>query len=218
MSNQSTAASGREPGAKRPTIEIVRAGMARRRAAEMRFRWYGRIAIGLGLLFLSLLFISIIGKGYTAFVQSYVKLDIELSSEVLGVGPDADRESLARADYGGAVKAAMREMFPEVSGRSDRRALYSLVSQGADFQLRDRVLEDPSLIGQRVEIWVPTGSDVDAFMKGKTDRELPESDRRIKDNQIVWIERLVSEDRIEKRFNTILFTAGDSRDPELAGI
>jgi phosphate transport system permease protein len=109
-------------------------------------------------------------------------------------------------------------MFPEVSGRSDRRALYSLVSQGADFQLRDRVLEDPSLIGQRVEIWVPTGSDVDAFMKGKVDRELPESDRRIKDNQIVWIERLVSEDRIEKRFNTILFTAGDSRDPELAGI
>jgi phosphate transport system permease protein len=56
------------------------------------------------------------------------------------------------------------------------------------------------------------------FMKGHVDREAPETDRRIKDNQLAWLDRLQSEGRIEKRFNATFFTAGDSREPELAGI
>ncbi|MCB1737238.1 MAG: DUF3333 domain-containing protein, partial [Gammaproteobacteria bacterium] len=54
----------------------VRAGLARRYAAERRFRMYGVVAILLSLLFLGLLFTSIIGNGYTAFQQTYVNLDV----------------------------------------------------------------------------------------------------------------------------------------------
>jgi phosphate transport system permease protein len=36
--------------------------------------------------------------------------------------------------------------------------------------------------------------------------------------QVSWLERLKNEGRIEKRLNTIFFTNGDSREPELAGI
>jgi phosphate transport system permease protein len=93
-----------------------------------------------------------------------------------------------------------------------------LVSNGADFQLRKMVMDDPNLIGQTVSVWVPADDDVDMLMKGHIDREGDESDRRLKDNQLVWIDQLIAQDRLEKQFNTTFFTAGDSRDPELAGI
>ncbi|WP_298256383.1 phosphate ABC transporter permease PstA [uncultured Litoreibacter sp.] len=48
--------------------------------------------------------------------------------------------------------------------------------------------------------------------------ELPEAARKVSDNQIIWIEQLKSQGRVDVVFNTRFFTAGDSREPELAGI
>ena len=47
---------------------------------------------------------------------------------------------------------------------------------------------------------------------------LPQSDRRINDMQLTWIDRLLEKDRIEVRFNWTFFTHTDSREPEQAGI
>ncbi len=80
------------------------------------------------------------------------------------------------------------------------------------------VLADPSLIGKKVKLWVPAGDDVDMFAKGYISRDVPETDRRIKDKQIAWIDALTQAGRLERKFNTTFFTAGDSREPELAGI
>ncbi|MGD2075146.1 MAG: phosphate ABC transporter permease PstA [Gammaproteobacteria bacterium] len=203
---------------RRRPIDVVNAGLARRHAAERRFRIYGGLAIVAGLSFLALLFVSIIGNGYTAFIQSYIKLDVGFDAQILDPQGTRDPQQLRRANYGGLVKQSLREMFPQVDDRRSKRALYSLVSNGADLELREMVLNDPEVIGTRRAVWVPADDDVDMFLKGAIDRSLPESDRRIKDNQIAWLDRLGAEGRIEKRFNTIFFTAGDSRDPELAGI
>jgi phosphate transport system permease protein len=173
---------------------------------------YGLVAIILSLAFLTILFTDIIRKGYTAFWQTYVDINVFLDPTML------QEESLASADYQGLVKQSMRNMFPEVSGRQNKRALYSLISSGAAFQLQKKVLEDPNLIGQTLSVSVPADDDVDMLMKGRIDRELPEDERRIKDNQIEWIDRLNEEGRISKKFNTTFFTAGDSREPELSGI
>jgi phosphate transport system permease protein len=48
--------------------------------------------------------------------------------------------------------------------------------------------------------------------------ETPESSRRLKDNALAWAWDLQRKGQLEKRFNTTFFTAGDSREPELAGI
>ena len=40
---------------------LIKAGLKKRHAAERRFRFYGKLAIFLGLVFLSTLFASIIG-------------------------------------------------------------------------------------------------------------------------------------------------------------
>ncbi len=46
----------------------------------------------------------------------------------------------------------------------------------------------------------------------------PEASRKVSDNQIVWIEELKDSGAVDTVFNWRFFTAGDSRDPELAGI
>jgi phosphate transport system permease protein len=79
-------------------------------------------------------------------------------------------------------------------------------------------MSHPELIGTTESVWVPADDDVDMLIKGHIDLQLPESDRRIKDNQLVWIQELQKQERIERRFNTTFFTAGDSREPELSGI
>ena len=61
----------------------VKRGIARRYAAERRFRLYGIAAILFGLAFLAILFTNIISKGYTAFVQSSFKLNVALDRAVI---------------------------------------------------------------------------------------------------------------------------------------
>lgn len=200
------------------TTDIVRAGLVKRYKREVRFRRMGLSAIIMGLAFLSMLFISIIGNGYTAFWQTFVQLEIHLDENA--IDPDGTRDPgiISGADYGGMVKKSLREMFPEVTGRRDKRTLYGLVSSGASFDLKDYVMAHPDQIGSTIQLWVPADDDVDMLMKGHFDREKPESERHIKDKQIAWIDKLVAQKRIESRFNTTFFTAGDSREPELAGI
>lgn len=79
-------------------------------------------------------------------------------------------------------------------------------------------MRDPSIIGSSQKILLPADDEVDMFVKGYILRDVPESNRRLNDKQISWIDRLAESGRLEKRFNTTFFTAGDSREPELAGI
>jgi phosphate transport system permease protein len=197
---------------------VVRRGLARRYARERRFRYYGLGAVVLGLGFLVLLFGTILGKGYTAFLQTYVQIEVELDPAVIDPVGRREPAALSRADYGGLVKRALRERFPEVGGRGDRRKLYGMVSSGAAFDLRARVLADPGLIGRRLTVWVPADDDVDMLVKGHIDRALPESERRVDDRQLGWVDAWRAAGQLETRFNRALFTAGDSREPELAGI
>lgn len=202
----------------RRTIDRVRDGLAKRKAAEKRFKAYGLAAMVLGLLFLAILFTSIIGKGYPAFQLTYVKLDVFLDPAEFDTGSSKNTETLSRTNYGGLIKSSLREMFPGVTKHREKRALYGIVSSGAAYQLRAMVMKNPDLIGKTVSLWVPADDDIDTFIKGNIDRNVPEADRRVKDNQIAWIDQLFKERRLETRFNTTFFTAGDSRDPELAGI
>ena len=116
------------------------------------------------------------------------------------------------------IKESLRNDFPEVRTRKQKRELYRLVSSGAEFDLRDEVLQRRELIGQTARVWLLAGGDVDLVTKGVIDRNLPEDNRRVSDKMIAHIDALRAQGRIEKRFNTQFFTAGDSRNAEQAGI
>jgi phosphate transport system permease protein len=105
-----------------------------------------------------------------------------------------------------------------VKDRQQKRVLNNLVSSGAAYDLRRLLLAKPDLMGRTQRVWLSADDDVDMFVKGQIDRLGAESDRRLKDYQIAWLDKLQEEGRLEKRFNTVFFAAGDSREPELAGI
>ena len=217
MSDADLMAAAAETPAER-TRRLVEAGLRRRYRAERRFRLYGMLAVLFGLGFVVFLFSSIISTGWTVFQQSYIKLDIDYDPEVLDPEGDRDLDVLGAADYSALVKAAMREAFPEVEGRSNLRALYKLASDGAQFDLRDRVMANPELVGKRESLWILADDRVDLLMKGRIDRGQAEDSRGLTDQELSWIDTLIADGRLGKRFNRSFFTSGDSREPEQAGV
>jgi phosphate transport system permease protein len=194
----------------------MKKNLRRRYAAERRFRMYGMLSILLALMFMLFLFTAIFSKGYTAFQQTFVSLSIDLTAEEFPAST-GDVEGFYAMNYAGMIKRSLYATFPDVSGRRDKRALYQLISPGAIYTLRDRIMESPEMIGNTVVIWLPADDDVDMHVKGSFDSEEGTSGRLSK-QQLGWIETLRKQDRLEKQFNTAFFTAGDSREPELAGI
>ncbi len=217
MSSSDPAGAVVETAAQR-TRRLVERGLKRRYRAERRFRAYGIAAVSVGIIAVGFLFASIVSSGWTVFVQSYVKLDITYDAEVIDPEGTRDPETIGLADFNALMRAALRERFPDVEGRSDLRTLYGLLSDAGQFELRNRVLADPGLIGTTESNWFLVDDRVDLLMKGKTDRSLPEDVRGLSDQEVAWIDALVADGRLEKRFNRSFFSNGDSREPEQAGV
>lgn len=195
--------------------EKVEAGLSRRKRKEKIFRASGLLATTIGIVFLGIFFSTLIAKGASAFVQTYLLLDVELTAEIIAPGGELDLEY---ADFDGLARTALRNNFPELTERNDRRELNRLLSVGAGFQMRDLVSENPDLVGTTQKIWVPAAANVDMLMKGNIDAAVDESLRNLSDQQIGWIDTLKQAGRVDLRLNKALFTNGDSREPELAGI
>lgn len=196
----------------------VRASLGKRYAREKRFRFYGVVSITLSLLFLALLMFNIFSKGMPAFTSTYIKLDVVLDAQTLGVTPEATPEQLRTANYGGVIQNGLQTLIPGVEDRKEKKVLKALVSSDAQYELQRLVMADPKLIGSSQSVWVLADDDIDQFHKGYVDRHAPEADRRIKDFQLAWLDKLEAEGRLESQFNTTFFTRGDSREPEQAGI
>ncbi|MEP4378013.1 MAG: phosphate ABC transporter permease PstA [Alphaproteobacteria bacterium] len=194
------------------------AHLRKRYRAEARFRLYGIAAIFAALAMLTILLGSIVSAGSSAFTQTEIALDVSLDPSL--IDPDGTREpaALAKGNYRKIVRDAMRSQFPDVSGRRNLRALYKLVSTGSDFTLRKIVEADPTLIGTTQTIWFKSSADIDQLNKGSISRDVPEGDRRVNDAQIGWFDTLGEDNRTRRSFNTTFFTAGDSREPEQAGV
>lgn len=198
--------------------ERIEASLKKRYARERRFQLYGKLAVLAGFVFLFILLFDIVSKGTPAFTQQHLQISVNFDPQTLGVNVGASDEDISLADFSGVIKSSLREMFPDVTGRRDKRQLYRLISIGAEYDLRDMVIADPSLIGQRKELWLLAHSEAAAYLKGQVSRELPEEERKLKNLQMDWLDALRDQQRTESSFNTQFFKYGDSREPELAGI
>ena len=202
------------------TRRRVDASLRRRYRTEMLFRFYGLISVLIGVSFLVVLFTTIIGNGYGAFQETFVRLEIKFDPEVIDPDGKRDPDVLAAANYPQLVKKSLRELFPDAAGRAARRELYALMSSGAAYRIQAMVVANPDLLGQSRELWLPADDEVNIFVKQRAKEGATGEDdvQRLSEQQVAWIDRLGDMDRLQQRFNTTFFTAGDSRDPELAGI
>jgi phosphate transport system permease protein len=89
------------------------------------------------------------------------------------------------------------------------------LSNGATFDLQKLVLSDTGLIGRTVRFAAVASDDLDQFVKGHISAG---DGGKISAKQEAWIQSLTEAGIVERRFNIGLFSNGDSREPELAGI
>ncbi len=190
----------------------------KRYARERRYRLIGLGAVCLSLGLLALLLLTIFAQGYTAFVQTTIRLPVALSADAIDPEGTGDQAVIGKASYGKLINQALYERFPDVSERRDKKALRGLISKGAALDLRRMVMADPDLIGTTLEVELLAADDVDQFVKGFVDADSGEGDRRLKDRDLAWISELTADGRVDTVFNSWLFTRGDSREPEYAGI
>ena len=201
--------------AKNNTPEIIRASLARRHRAEKRFRCYGIAAISFGMLAVVVLLVDIVSKGHGAFQQTYVQLEVHYDPALLDIDDARDPAALIRGNFQAVVRAALRDRLGEVSGRAERREQNELVSNGAAYELRERMRQNPALLGAREILWLAVDDDIDTWFKSRGGEEFT---GRISDRQMEWMRTLEADGEVALRFNADFFTSGDSREPEQAGI
>jgi phosphate transport system permease protein len=199
-----------QPGASR-----LRQGLNKRYRRERRFRAYGIAAIAFGLVALLVLFADIIGKGWPAFQQTQIQLEISWDREELGIDRVSESE-LEQANFDALIKQALRERFPGVDARRQQRQLFKLFSSEAGYNLRERLQAHPELLGTTETVALIANSTVDMYMK--SDAEKRAEDRQITELQRQWIAELRDSGQLGLGLNTSFFTQGDSRNAEQAGI
>lgn len=180
----------------KPVLRLRRS-LARRRRVERAFRFCGLAAI-LGVFgFIAVLLVSIGARGLGGFVHSYVLLSVEVESSP----PDGA--------YRSAIQQALFATFPHYETPAQRRELLRLLSDGAEYVLRDEIMDQGFPV--RVSLWLPLDSSVHAALASEEYSGLSEI-------QAAALSELKQRDRTSQRFNWAFITSGDSRDAELAGI
>ncbi|MBB3995411.1 phosphate transport system permease protein [Sulfitobacter undariae] len=200
---------------RKPTSkELVAASLKGRRRKEKRLQWIGIGAIAIAFVTLFILVSSLVSTGRYAFTQTHLTFEVFVDPE------EVTPARLPRGNFDDALAASLGQMLPgvDMDDRATKRGVEGILSNGAQFELRDLVVADPSLIGKTITMKVPVADTFDQLNKGLIDRETPEQLRRVKDNEIVWFDALKEQGAISKPFNLALFTNADSRFPELAGL
>lgn len=189
-------------------------GLKQRYAREGRFKLYGILAVSVAIGFLLLLLGRIIEQGHTAFYANQLTVSVYL---------DPARIDRAYPQGTNFQQMVAQQQLARLGETDDARgtkatAYRSLLSSELKFQAADMVRNDPSLIGRTVEITAPVSDEADLYYKGEITRETAADQRRVSDAQMAWLDELKSEGHVSTRFNTLLFTNGDSTEPELAGV
>lgn len=199
--------------------ELVKKTLAKRYRKERNFRRMGAGAIVIAFTFLCLLLGDMLYKAIPAFTQNYVVMDISYDMARLKLDkPTQDKEVLAGLNYRKLVIDALYKEFPQVKKRKEKILLKKLISSGAPYQVKDKLLDDPSLLGQTVSMELLLDDDADTFVKSDEFHSGTVTNARLRQEQIDWLKSFDNKGKIVTHFNWLFFTNSDSRDPELAGI
>lgn len=104
--------------------------------------------------------------------------------------------------------------YTQKSIKSTRKAIdrkyRKIVSRAWLREIPKHVKANPELLGTTQLVWALADDQVDMYMKDKY--------YKLKSKDLKTLQVLIDGDRVEKRFNSIFFTQGDSKIPEFSGI
>lgn len=192
----------------------LQAGLKARYARERRFKLYGVMAIAVAVGFLLLLLGRIIEQGHTAFYAHELTVPVYMDpARIDRAYPQGTNFQLLVAE-----QQLVRFGITDDAQGTQATAMRTLLSSELKFRAAAMIRENPALIGQTVPVTAPVSDEADLYYKGEITADTPAAQRRVSDQQMVWLDRLKSEGAVRSQFNSALFQNGDSTEPEQAGV
>jgi phosphate transport system permease protein len=178
--------------------------IARRYAAERRFRWIGLGAILLSAGFLALLLFTMVSNGARGFTRTEVRLDIDFAKAALFLDPatvraSGDKAALAGSDLQNVVSKAAEARYGPQGAR--------LFADTAWLEVLDAIESDPSVLTRTATLWLPASTGVDIAAKRASDAEAERT-----------YEELRAGNAVRTRFNSGFLTSADATDPAAVGV
>ena len=178
--------------------------LKKRYAAERRFKAAGLAAIIFSLLVLVFLLVTMTMNGIGGFQRAELEVPIDFREAALSIDPTVENR-------GAAVRALEAQGFP---GVIDFYAEQALGEDGAEELsseawrvAAEHVIDNPSLLNQRVTLSLPATDDLATAFGGDGRSEL-----------VPLAERLAAEGKLENKLDLGFLTRSDATDPQQVGI
>jgi len=191
--------------------------LKKRYRAEKRFKFYGLTSVILAILFVLFLVNVIFSKGKGAFSRTTISVEVDFNTEKLEIKNNPTNEEIQDTDFYDLSIESLLNVY-KTKGLKEEKDLIRIFSPDYEIEIKNFIIENKGFLNKTAIIELTASDDIDQLNKGNYPRHLPEERRRISDFQLLIYDKLVEDNKIQKTFNTFLFTNGDSRDPELAGV
>lgn len=184
----------------------------RRNAAEGRFRAYGLAAILVSLITLAIMLTTIFTDGIQSFRQASITFPVTLVADTLDKSGNRDVAEMSKVTtigYSKLIEEQFIRMLAErgidTLGLSDKE-IGALLSREAPAQVRDRVLANPEMLGQTVEMKLLAVGRLDGYLKGRVTMESVKNDSIINPTQLQLAENLRAAGILTAAFNWTFIT------------
>ncbi|WP_171176533.1 phosphate ABC transporter permease PstA [Ruegeria sp. HKCCD8929] len=197
-----------------------------RNAAEKRFRAYGVIAIGTGILCLLVLLFAIISNGIGAFQQTFIEVPVYLDPAKLDKKGERNIEDIKKVStfgYNPLIQKAVLEQVEKAgidTPLTKPKDMKAMISASAAGQIRSMVIENPDLIGETVDVRFLASSRVDGYLKDRVKREHLARDKNIDAEHLDVVDGLLEAGVVKKTFNPAFIFGADASESraEQAGL
>jgi len=176
--------------------------IARRYAAERRFKALGMAAVMLSASFMAFLLVVMVGNGFLGFTQTELPVEIDFPAVTGGASPSQFQGPNANANL---QTMGLREIVDSSIEIQYGQNGTSLFSPGGWTAVNAKILSNPDIVEQKATVYLPVTSDIDVAYK---DEGNPESEQK------VW--ELC--DKFSTGFNWNFLSNSDATDPMQVGI
>ena len=196
------------PMSKSSSLSVTDARTRKRNAAEKRFRAYGMVAIGIGLLFLLFLFASILRAGLPAFTQTVVDVEFTVTQEQFDT---AESKMLKTKEYETLFVSALENQLLNrgLNVDFDAKAIERLVGKPGG-TIRAFLQQNPDRLGTPVSFELAASSRVDGYLNGRITRDTLVDSRFLQASDLDLVDALEDAGIIKSTFNWNFITGTDS--------
>jgi len=184
--------------------QIMQKRIARRYAAERRFKAMGFLAVALSTVFLAFLLFTMLGQGLRGFQRTEIAVDFDFPALTSGTtaasisGTNADA-ALNSMDVPGIVELAVAQQYGDISE--------GLLTTGAAGNVRQMLIDNPGLVTSKQQLWLPVDSRLDVAFKRDGEPAAEQT-----------VSALAQKDALRTGFNWTFLTGADATDPSAVGI